>query len=271
LLSVLIAAAGGCANNWHDKQGVQAEDIFDDPLVIALCYAIDDDDVEEIDRLVAEGADVNARGKFNVTPLFWAFPDNKPRRFLRLLEHGADPNVILSTSIVFGSPAASNFAPEGTSVTHLAAKSRYSYHFEYVFSHGGDANLVDQIPARKRTPLFGVLESGGSNPSDRIDRLIELGADIDHVDISGRSPAHAAVVKGRYDLALQLLEAGADFRLQLKNSGRQLIHALLSNEKNLENASPRKRADYERLLAWLVDHGVSIEQAREYLEIRSRR
>jgi ankyrin repeat protein len=63
-----------------------------------LCKAIEENDVGEIDRLVAAGADVNAKGKENMTPLLWAFPDDKPERFKKLLELGADPNARLPQS-----------------------------------------------------------------------------------------------------------------------------------------------------------------------------
>ncbi len=48
---------------------------FDDPEVVQLCKAIAEKDYEQIDRLVkTEGVDVNATGRMNMTPLFWAFP-----------------------------------------------------------------------------------------------------------------------------------------------------------------------------------------------------
>jgi hypothetical protein len=49
--------------------------------VIALCKATEANDIAEIDRLVAAGADVNAQGEGNMTPLLWAYPDNKLERF----------------------------------------------------------------------------------------------------------------------------------------------------------------------------------------------
>ena len=35
---------------WHEKFGWKAEDYFDDPKVVALCHAIESNDLKEIDR-----------------------------------------------------------------------------------------------------------------------------------------------------------------------------------------------------------------------------
>ncbi|MDR3110936.1 MAG: ankyrin repeat domain-containing protein [Planctomycetaceae bacterium] len=83
IIMVSFAVVNGCSasSSWYSKFNWKAEDYFDDPKVIALCRAIEAKDIKKIDRLVANGADVNAKGKGNMTPLLWAFPDNKPEVF----------------------------------------------------------------------------------------------------------------------------------------------------------------------------------------------
>ena len=78
---ILTCAQVGCADvaakmqkTWYQNFGWRAGDYFDDPKVIELCHAIEAKNVEEVDRLVAAGASVNAQGKDNMTPLLWAFP-----------------------------------------------------------------------------------------------------------------------------------------------------------------------------------------------------
>ncbi len=115
----------------HQKYGWKAEDYFDDPQVIALCNAIETNDLKELDRLVAAGADVNSEGKGKMTPLLWAFPDNKLERFKKLLELGADPNVVIESDFdTRGGMSA------GDSVTHMACKTEFPGYFEAVFKHG---------------------------------------------------------------------------------------------------------------------------------------
>jgi ankyrin repeat protein len=82
---------------WHELHGWKAADFFTDPQVIALCDAIAANDVARMKERIAAGADVNARGKGNMTPLLWAFVDNKPERFRLLLEAGANPNVYIES------------------------------------------------------------------------------------------------------------------------------------------------------------------------------
>ena len=104
---VVIAVAAltlqGCdvstGRSLHARLGWKAEDYFENKLVIQLCQAIEADNLPEIERLVAEGADVNAKGKGGMTPLLWAYPDNHLERFTKLLTLGADPNVTLSSDV----------------------------------------------------------------------------------------------------------------------------------------------------------------------------
>ena len=117
----------------HQRCGWTAEDYFTDPQVIALCHAIEANDLVEMERLVKAGADVNAQGKDKMTPLLWAFPDNHLPRFKWLLEHGANPNVVVE-----GEFNTRQTISRGDSVTHMACKTSLSGYFEAVFDNGGD-------------------------------------------------------------------------------------------------------------------------------------
>lgn len=242
--------------SWHSKAGWQAEDYFSDPQVIALCRAIEADDLEEIDRLIAAGADVNAKGKGNMTPLLWAFPDNKLERFKRLLEHGADPNVITESD--FGNPSA--FHP-GDSVTHMAARTRFTRYFGSVMEHGGDANLTDR--ARNTTPIHSVIRAGLPDGKARIQLLIDKGADLNSFDSHGSTPAMAAVGWfGQYDIALMILNAGADPGIYQENNVQKLVHYVVRDERRLSASSAEQRANYRSLVQWLAARGEAIEEAR---------
>ena len=155
-------AARKTSNRWSQevKRYWSPDLFFDDPKVIQLCEAIREKDYEEIDRLVkVKGVDINATGRMNVTPLFWAFPlgfaealSNLPddwtgiesevksvqqeflARHARLLEHllelGGNPNIktthvdveeILRERKYIMVPGAAYEFREGLTVTHLSA------------------------------------------------------------------------------------------------------------------------------------------------------
>jgi hypothetical protein len=233
LITLVLILIAGCSqvaavfgSTWHAKFGWKAESFFDDPKVISLCKAIEANDLKEIDRLVAAGADVNARGKGNMTPLLWAYPDNKLERFKRMLEHGADPNVIIESDF----KTHGGMMP-GDSVTHMACRTTFPGYFEVVFDHGGDVNLVLSGKGHVGdTPLHLAIEFGGSRRKEKIKTLLERGANINAINDSELTlPMLAVLHGGQYDLALFLLEEGADFRFYPSDSNSRLIHILISD------------------------------------------
>jgi hypothetical protein len=263
---MLVASQASCqrltdavTKSWHEKCSWRAEDYFDDPKVVALCKAIEANDLNEIDRLVAAGADVNAQGKGKMTPLLWAFPDNKLQRFKRLLEHGADPNVVVESEFNTRS-----VVMPGDSVTHMATRSFHPGYFEAVFAHGGDPNLkCTSALGMGDTPLFSVIISAGGNKKEKIRFLLNKGADIDYMNQTWATPVMQATSwGGQYNIALMLLEAGADYRVYVPKSNARLVHQVIGEERRLPYCSPQQRADYQRLCKWLEDHGESFDEAR---------
>lgn len=269
LACAALPALSGCAevsratgSTWHEKCDWKAKNYFDDPQVIALCKAIEANDIKEIDRLVAAGAKVNAQGKGNMTPLLWAFPDNKPERFKKLLELGADPNVIVESDF---NTRMSGIRP-GDSVTHMVCESWFPKHFDYVFQHGGDPNLWHR--EHHESPIFLLIRGPAKGKREKLQRLIELGADLDANEdyefTGGRTPVMVATsCFGQYDIALQLLEAGADYKIYKTNSNMKLVHTVLREERRLPIMSPAQKANYQKLVKWLEKHGESFEDARE--------
>lgn len=266
----ILAFVAGCGelsrivgSTWHAKCGWKAGDYFDDPQVIALCEAIEANDLAEIDRLVAAGADVNADGKGKMTPLLWAFPDSKLGRFERLLEHGADPNVVIESDFnTRGGMSA------GDSVTHMACKTKFPGYFEAVFKHGGDVNLQQTSgTGRHDTPLLSVIKSGSSNKEQMIRTLLDGGADINYVNKSNiNALIYAASWGAQYRIAIYLLENGANFKVSRARSNTRLIHIVVGQERRSTAWTPQQRSDYERLVKWLEDHGESVEEARADIE-----
>lgn len=211
----------------HQKCGWKAEDYFDDPQVIALCRAIEASDLAEMERLVKAEANVNAQGKGKMTPLLWAYPDNRLPRFRWLLEHGADQNVVVESD--FNSR---NYITPGDSVTVIACQTSFPGYFDAVFDHGGDPNqpcvqllgLGDQT--HNESPLNAVIGTLGRKPEEKVKqvmRLIALGADMNALNPAATPVMEAVLWPGQFDLALLMLEAGADFRKYMDDRENVLL------------------------------------------------
>lgn len=271
---VLVLIANGCdrfvgAQSWHDSRGWKAADYFTDVKVVELCDAIAANDIDDIRKLLAAGADVNARGKGNMTPLLWAFPDEKLERFQLLLEAGADPNVYTKSD--FGDPRA--FQP-GDTVTHMASRSAFG-HFWPVFEHGGDPNLPSKLRGfAGMTPVYFVITSGAADKKERITRLAELGGSLNRPESVFSSPlmtAHSYF--GRHDLCLLLLDLGADPTAYEGDGVSRLTHNLcgaLGQKRRgfgqLHNAPPERMKAFEDLVERLEGMGLSMAEAQADLE-----
>jgi ankyrin repeat protein len=242
----------------HQRCGWKAEDYFTDPQVIALCHAIEANDLAEMERLVKAGADVNAQGKDKMTPLLWAFPDNHLPRFKWLLEHGANPNVVVE-----GEFNTRQTISRGDSVTHMACKTSLPGYFEAVFDHGGDPNIRHTGPLGfSQTPLFAVITRGGGDKAAKIRRLIDLGADMNALSNGGTPAMQAVSWFGQYELALMMLEAGANCSKYDESEIQRLIHIVVDQERRLNEQPPDQRAKFHELVKWLEDHGESYEEAK---------
>jgi uncharacterized protein len=246
----------------HQRFGWKAEDYFTDPQVIALCRAIEASDLAEMERLVQAGADVSAQGKDKMTPLLWAFPDNQLPRFKWLLEHGANPNVVVE-----GEFNTRQSISIGDSVTFMSCKSSFPGCFEAVFDHGGDPNIRHTGPLGfGHTALFAVITRGWGDKAAKIRRLIDLGADI-NAPAMGTTPVMQAVSwGGQFDLALGMLKAGANFRAYEENEVQRLIHVVVLQEARLEKGSPEQRANFQKLVSWLEQQGESYAQEEGNLD-----
>jgi len=197
---------------------VPLRDMFPDVLIRALADAAGSGRVEQIDQRVAQGADVNARGELGVTPLYWPISQNNIHGFRRLLELGADPNAIFF---------------DGMSVMFFAAQNENLEFLRLALEHGADPNLVSGARSTAlesqsneygfigETPLMHVIIYN-KNTIAGIDLLLDYGADINARTL----PTHlgnslcllmSSTVGPKYDVALHLLERGADYNFTNDN------------------------------------------------------
>lgn len=242
---------------FHRKYGWEAEKYYDDPVQIELCHAILANDLEGIDKAVADGADVNARGKGGMTPLLWSYAENNPERLLKLLQLGADPNATWESDF----NTRNTIVRPGDAITQMVCDCSFDHYFDHVFDHGGDPNLT--TIARGKTPLATLLSGSCTDKSKKLKRLVSLGASVDDSGPGERStPVELAVLTHQYDLALELLEAGADFRVCDSEQPLRVIHLVYrASQFHKDRTNTDFRRDLNALVHWLDQEGETLEAA----------
>ena len=145
------------------------ETMFPDSKVREFAKAVRKGKIRKIDQLVAEGADVSLVGTRNCSLLFWAMHNEVG--FRRLLELGANPNIIFDDS---------------GSVMHWAARHKDIRYLELALTYGGDPNL--KAGQFKETPIFETIGVGKSGNKEAMRLLLDSGADI-NAETSGEALA----------------------------------------------------------------------------------
>lgn len=209
---------------------INAEIFFDSPSVAQLARAAAEGNTNQIVKLAAAGADVNAVGKNGMRPLFWALIHENLRGFRCLIELGADPGAVVGTSF-----------PASQSALTLAASLPNSDYLEILLKKGANPNLPASQVAR--APIFSAIDYRRTN---NIAVLLRHGADIEWKSVSGGGPLMHAIEQGNFEAALFLFRLGAD-ALVKDRWGYSSVDTLLKYQDKAVN-SRRDRAAYKQLM-----------------------
>lgn len=221
---VLMAStmqAAGCSE--VKISGKTARDVFRNPQTLMLVEAACSGDLAKMDALVRQGADVNATGYRDMTPLFWTMACRNYGGVEKLLELGADPNYKME---------------DGASVMWGAAGSSDPHFLPLMLTHGGDPNIRDGY----RNALMIAIEQG---QIENVKLLLDHGADVNEHDEGGGTAAIMASYRGNLDMVQVLLEHGYSYDL------RSLAVAV-----NNEEASGNLLLKKQDILALLKERGV---------------
>lgn len=175
--------------------GETARDYFGEGLQADLAKAAAEGRVEEVQRLIKAGAQVNAAGKQNMTPLVWALTARNVVGMRALLQGGADPNQRIGPE--------RNLHP-----VWLAAGQDESEPLAVLLEFKGDPNAphkgADYVPLRRALTLFANFQL-----------LVSYGADINAANSIGSPAVLSAANLAQYDTVLYALDHGFNKNLPL--------------------------------------------------------
>ena len=227
-----LALVVGCGD---DRPG--ASEIFADSAAAALAEAAARGDTARIRRLVAGGADPNARGRSGVTLAQWALLNRSALGLRGLLDNGADP-----------APPDSS----GETVLHYAALANDPAYLEVLLAHGADPDTPHGVTGA--TPLVPALMG---NRDTQFHRLLAAGADPNRADRMGNTPLHVAAKILARPRVIDLLRAGADPAAR-NRQGATFQRYLGRPDSGLLTDAARQQQD--TIDRWLRTHGVPIER-----------
>ena len=228
---------------------MKSEELFSDPQVCSLGKAVKRGQISEIERLLAQGVDVNATGFCNATVLALAFINIDA--FKRLLELGADPNAQYETS------------ERNTSIMHEIILDRHleDEFLKLALEHGGDPNLL--VGADGESSLFKAMRPLPlhENIKSKALILLDAGADMNIQAASGETPMMLAAHLYQYELVHEQLERGADYNIRAKD-GKTLLDHIAYNRRFM---APTLEIDQwrEKVINWLKERGVEIPEWKD--------
>lgn len=198
----------------------------------------------KLETFAKAGGDVNVQKWNGVTPLFVALSEEKPQSYKKLLELGADPNIVAS---------------EGRVVVNHAAGTKDSFWLQLALEHGGDPNLRNEAADvnKRGTPLYFAIHMGSF---ENIKLLMEHGADINTVNEFGETPLSEAMGTARFDVVLYLLEQGADYNQPHPRDPLQSFLGLARSRQLEWYCDPEQQRRLTEVWQWLEERGVDLDR-----------
>lgn len=199
------------------------------------------EDGPDILSLIQRGADVNAKGFRQWTPLHYAISFCRLRNAGILLEHGADVN---ARDAKGESPLHIAVFPTIANDADRNALRRQAV--ELLISRGADVNSINIYG---RTPLHDFCMR--DQPA-MIEFLLGKGADVTIADKGGRTPLHSAAFAASYAVLPLLLAGGAKVNARTHKGDTPLS---LARDRRGKVTVADLRDRYDKTIDFLLKHG----------------
>lgn len=273
----------------------------------ALHWAVRNNDLQAVDRLIRAGAKVNAANRYGITPIYLACQNGSAEAVSRLLKAGVSANAtgnygetaLMTCSRTGNAEAVKVLIEAGASVDALeswhgetalmwAAAEHHPAVMETLIEAGADLNARSTVVTweRQKTlePRDKWLPPGGQTPLHFAARegclecvkvLVQHHADINAIDPQGISVLVSAIINGHYDVAGFLIDSGIDLTIADETGQTALYAAADMHTMPVSNRPSPKELD-NRLTSFdivkmLVDHGAPLDaQQRAMRAYRSK-
>lgn len=209
---------------------------FTDEKVVALIEAASRGNRAEVDRLRADGVDIDARGKFGMTPLIWEAAAGNDTGVVTLLDAGADRS--LGTD-------------QGDTALHKAAERSSISTLQKLLDHGIDPSTRNTV-----TGASAVWNALMNERPENITYLLAHGIDVTMVDRMGNTALHQAAKINEADAVLELMAAGGD-PTAINKQGVTFQRYLSMTPAKVRSAEFQRGID--RIQAELTRRGIPID------------
>ena len=213
------------------KSSTSPADYFTDDRAIDLCWAAQEGDISELQRLIESGVDINVQGDGGVSALLFALSSNQLAAFEWLLKNGADPDASLTDVVRMNKGSGLIF--EGESVLFMTSRFRSQ---KFLFAALQYTDQINHVDARGRNILMIVLQpwimNGVAMSDELLDRVLRAGLHLDHQDEDGNTVSIYLARHAMDEHLTRLIKAGAD--PMIKNDKGENVVMILNNR--LENS-----------------------------------
>ncbi|MFK7802362.1 MAG: ankyrin repeat domain-containing protein [Anaerolineae bacterium] len=181
----------------------------------ALIKATQKDDVEQINELLAAGADVNTVNKaVGFTPIVIATVRNNLETFILLQEAGAD---------------LSHIDTRNNTLLHHAAFENATDIAEILLAE----NLIDLEARRTQFGFTPLLVAAFEGNVEMVELLLANGSNIEAVDDWGDTAVNVSAWNGKLNVVEKLVELGAIAQVENTNGNNALDHAESQNHDEI--------------------------------------
>ncbi len=227
---LLIGAQVGCTTTILINGHVYyVEEFFTDKKAIELTSAAVEGDIPKVEKLVAEGVNIDSRGKDGITPLYLALIAKNYEGFEKLLQLGAEPNIDL---------------PKGPDILYVCLAYPDSRFLKAALKYGADPN-------KEYSSSYYLLTYAAliDFPIDNIKMLLDGGANPDIALDIIQNPFLTAIQTRHYRTAQLLLEYGSK-ALENDTIRKEAIDAI---EKSAQFEGSKELAERTELVKYLEE------------------